>query len=135
MTDANTKVLKVGIASKDFIKARTIAIARGERKRKAGDPQVWFTSMSSLAQILSEQNRLLLEIIRKAKPGTLSELAIISGRKTSNLSRTLRTMESYKLVRIERHDNKVRPVVEWDKVDIEVPIAVHSKQYLARVRA
>lgn len=123
MTYTHSKVLKVGIASADFIKARTIAIAKGRRKRLPGDPQIWFTSIHSLAQVLSEPNRLLLELIRKEKPSTLTELATLSGRKPSNLSRTLKTMESFKLVRLEKIDNTVKPVVDWDKVDIEVALA------------
>jgi predicted transcriptional regulator len=83
---------------------------------------VWFTSIHSLAQVLSEPNRLLLEMIRSAKPETLSELAALSGRKVSNLSRTLKTMENYRLVRLEKREQTVRPVVDWDKVDIEVPL-------------
>jgi predicted transcriptional regulator len=61
-------------------------------------------------------------MIRTAKPSTWTELAVISGRKPSNLSRTLKTMESYKLVRLEKVDHTVRPVVDWDKIDIEVPL-------------
>ena len=117
------KVLKVGIASAAWLKARTIAIAKGRRKRIPGDPQVWFASIHSLAQVLSEPNRLLLDLIRTAKPSTLTELAVLSGRKPGNLSRTLKAMESYRLVRLERGGNTVRPVVDWDKVEIEVPLA------------
>ena len=123
MAGTRSKVLKVGVASADFIKARTLAIARGQRKRMPGEPQIWFTSIHSLAQVLSEPNRLLLELIRSAKPSTLTELAALSGRKPSNLSRTLKSMESFKLVRLEKIDNTVKPVVDWDRVDIEVALA------------
>jgi len=122
MGGSRSNVLKVGIASTAFVKARTIAIARGEHRRARDEPQVWFTSINSLAQVLSEPNRLLLELIRRAQPETLTELAELTGRKASNLSRTLRTMESYKLVRLERSARNVRPVVDWDKVDIEVTL-------------
>ena len=43
----------MGIASYDAMKARTLAIARGELKPKAGDPTVWFTSPESFAKLLS----------------------------------------------------------------------------------
>ena len=68
MTDMRLNVLKIGIASTGFIKARTFAVARGQRKRRPDDPLVWFTSINALAQVLSEPNRLLLELIRKARP-------------------------------------------------------------------
>jgi predicted transcriptional regulator len=36
--------LKVGIASYKEMKARTMAVARGERRVAADEPKVWFTS-------------------------------------------------------------------------------------------
>ena len=39
------KVLKIGIASREDMKARTLAIARGELKPGAVDPKVWFSSI------------------------------------------------------------------------------------------
>jgi predicted transcriptional regulator len=116
-------VLKIGIASAAFLKARTIAIAEGKQRRRPGEPRVWFTSINSVAQVLSEPNRALLELIRKSKPATMTDLAELSGRKESNVSRTLRTMENYGLVRLTRAGRTVRPVVDWDKVEIEVQLA------------
>ena len=49
--------LKVGIASYEEMKARTIAIARGERRVAPGEPTVWFTSTESFAKVLSAGNR------------------------------------------------------------------------------
>ena len=58
------KILKVGIASYADMKARTMAIARGELKPGPGDPKVWFPSTESLVRVLSEKNRLLLGTIQ-----------------------------------------------------------------------
>jgi predicted transcriptional regulator len=74
------KRLRVGIAPYEEMKARTIAIARGELKLKPGDPKVWFTSIESLIQVLSAKNRALLATIRKAGPQSLTELAQLTGR-------------------------------------------------------
>jgi predicted transcriptional regulator len=43
--------LKVGIASYEEMKARTMAIARGERRVRPGEPKVWVTE--SFAKVLS----------------------------------------------------------------------------------
>jgi predicted transcriptional regulator len=51
--------LKVGIATYEQMKARTLAIARGELRPKPGDPKVWFTSAESFARLLSNRNRAL----------------------------------------------------------------------------
>ena len=94
--------LKVGIASLDQFKERTMAIARGEYKVGPDEPKVWFSSIESFAKILSEPNRELLRVIAETEPQSLNELAERTGRAKSNLSRTLKTMERYGLVRFEK---------------------------------
>jgi hypothetical protein len=75
------KTLKIGIASYENMKARTMAIARGELKPNPGDPKVWFTSTESFAKVLSNKNRALLATIAATRPDSLQELAGRTGRK------------------------------------------------------
>ncbi len=103
------KVIKIGIAPQEKIRERVLAIAKGEIKPKASDPKIWFTSMRSLSQVLSDENRALLDVIRTARPESISELADITGRKQGNLSRTLKTMSRYGLVKMEKNERSVRP--------------------------
>jgi len=63
--------LKVGIASYEDMKARTLAVARGERRIAPGEPKVWFTSTESFAKVLSAGNRDLLRVIVEQAPGSL----------------------------------------------------------------
>lgn len=104
------KTIKIGIAPQAKICERILAIAKGELKPKPSDPKIWFTSMRSLAQVLSDENRALLDMIHDSKPDSITKLAHLSGRKQGNLSRTLKTMSSYGLVKMERRDHSVRPV-------------------------
>ena len=53
------RTLKVGIAGYDQMKARTLAMARGEYVPAKREPQVWFTSTESFAKVLSTNNRQL----------------------------------------------------------------------------
>jgi len=71
--------LKVGIASYEEMKARTMAVARGERGVAADEPKVWFTTTESFAKVLSAGNRELLRVIAEKAPGSLDELARITG--------------------------------------------------------
>lgn len=115
--------LKVGIASYDEMKSRTMRIARGEHRPRPGEPKVWFTSTESFAKVLSAGNRELLRIIAENAPGSLDELARLTGRAKSNLSRTLKTMESYGLVRLERGERgRIAPKVAHDRVELDLPI-------------
>ncbi len=106
-----SKKITIGIMPQDKIRERMLAIARGEYKPKASDPKIWFTSMRSLAEVLSDENRALLRVIEQAQPDSISVLAELTGRKQSNLSRTLKTMSSYGLVEMHKDKRQVRPVV------------------------
>ena len=75
------KVIKIGIAPQEKIRERVLAIASGEIKPKTSEPKIWFTSMRSLSQVLSDENRELLDVIRTSRPGSISELAGLTGRK------------------------------------------------------
>ncbi len=114
------KIIKIGIAPQEKIRARILAISKGEIKPKASDPTIWFTSMHSLSQVLSDENRTLLEIIRTAKPSSISELAQLTGRKQSNLSRTLKTMSQYGLVQMTKKDRGVQPVAQAEAYHLMV---------------
>lgn len=116
---SRARILRIGIASREQMKARTIAIARGEHRPTSDEPKVWFTSMELLAQVLSSKNTLLLEMIRRARPTSIKELAELTGRQVSNLSRTLRTMERYKLVKLEQTNGAVVPTVPYDRLAFE----------------
>lgn len=87
--------VKIGIATLEQYKARTMAIARGEYVPAADEPKVWFRSLESFARVLSDKNRELLTLIAQTQPGAVRELAEKTGRAVSNLSRTLKTMESH----------------------------------------
>ena len=114
------KVMKIGIASQQKIRQRVLAIAKGEITPKPSDPKVWFTSMRSLAEVLSDENRAMLDVIRQTNPNSISELAQLTGRKQGNLSRTLKTMSRYGLVRMEKNERSLRPVVLADSYQLSI---------------
>jgi predicted transcriptional regulator len=122
------KVMKVGIMSYRDMKARTIAIAKGKHRPSPGEPKVWFTSIKSLASVLSEENQALLQTIREHNPDSISELEEITGRAASNLTRTLHTLERYGLVALKETKPRqkrggrtpVKPVVLADGLDFRL---------------
>ena len=123
------KTLKIGIGGYDRMKARTMAIARGEHKPARGEPTVWFTSIESFAKVLSGRNRELLETIAREKPDSLTELAELAGRSKSNLSRTLKTMSRYGLVELsEGERGSVVPRVPYDQVRLDVSLKSGPRQ-------
>jgi len=104
------KTIVIGIMPQEQIRQRVLAIAQGAYKPKASEPKIWFTSMKSLAEVLSDDNRALLRVITETQPASISALALATGRKPSNLSRTLRTLSNYGIVDLKRESKHVRPV-------------------------
>lgn len=104
--------ITIGIMPQKEIRKRVYAIARGEYRPGPDEPKVWFTSMRSLAEVLSDDNRALLRVILETEPKSISALAETTGRKPSNLSRTLRTLSRYGIVCLERENRHVRPIVK-----------------------
>ena len=108
------RTITIGIMPQEKMRARALDIARGKYRPKPGEPKIWFPSMRSVAEILSDENRALLHVIRESQPSSLGELSQLTGRQVSNLSRTLKTMSNYGLVELKRAESgkQVRPVVK-----------------------
>src|SRR5260370_22893206 len=100
-------------------------VGRGAHRVSPHEPKVWFTSTESFAKVLSAGNRELLGVIAEKAPGSLDELARITGKAKSNLSRTLRTMEGYGLVRLERGERgRITPKVMHGRVELDLPLTL-----------
>lgn len=121
--------LRIGIAGYDRMKARTMAIARGEHKPSRDEPTVWLASVESFARVLSGHNRELLAVIAREQPGSLTELAALAGRSKSNLSRTLRTMSRYGLVELAAgRRGTLVPRVPYDRVSLDLPLTTSPRE-------
>ena len=109
------KILRIGIGSAADVKAYKAALAR-RRLWGSGEPESWVSSAQSLGKLLDENWPLLREI-RRRPPRSMSELAGRTGRSLPNLSRTLKSLESYGLVSIEPDDGlRKRPRVAYDRI-------------------
>jgi len=115
----NRKLLKIGIMPKTKFQAYTIAIAKGEYKPQPSEPKIWFASMKTLAQVLSDENQALLEIIDKTQPNSIQELAATTGKKSNHISQSLKTMERYGIVELVKTSKTVRPIVKATDFQIE----------------
>ena len=89
--------------------------------------------------MLSDENRELLRIIHDSKPQSIADLELTTGRKASNLSRTLRTMANYGLVRLEegsqgRGRRAVKPVAVARSVNLTLDIGFGDASAAGPVR-
>lgn len=90
---------------------------------------VWFDSLQSIASILSDKNRELINIIRQMKPSSIQELANITSREQSNLSRTLKTLEDHKIVTLEKVGKNLKPSVI--ATEFVIPISIQEQDLFA----
>ena len=85
------------------------AVARGERSAPKGAGGMTFDSVEALMRLLTPQNRQLLAVIRDKKPQSIAELATLTGRAQSNLTRTLGKLEAVGFVRMKNVDRRKVP--------------------------
>jgi predicted transcriptional regulator len=116
-------VVKIGIMSKEDYKHRTIAIAKGNYVPRNEEPKIWFESLQSMAQVLNSENQKLLQLIMENHPQSLKELEELTGRSSSNLSRTLKTMARYGIVELEKNQRKIVPRVKASDFQVEFGIS------------
>lgn len=116
-------IMNIGIMSRSDYAKRTLAIVKGKHKVQKSEPRIWFESLKSLSQVLSNENRELLKLIVTHQPQSLGELEKLSGRQKSNLSRTLKTLARFGIVELPKLEGgKLAPVVKATEFRIEFGI-------------
>jgi predicted transcriptional regulator len=117
--------LNVGIASYEEMKKWTMAVSSGKVKQSKDTPKIWFPSLKAAANLFTVENQQLLKIIADQHPASIAELEKLTHRKSSNLSRTLKKLEQYGLVRLVEGESPsmrgrkpVRPEVLVDVVNV-----------------
>lgn len=119
--------LNIGIAPYEEMKRWTMAVASGQVKAGRDTPKLWFTSLKAAANVFSEENRHLLKVIAEEHPQSIAELEKLTHRKASNLSRTLRKLEQYGVVRLVEGEagkgrKPLRPEVLVDSVNVSLTL-------------
>lgn len=120
------KAIKVGVMPFDDYQKRVLAIARGDHQRVIDEPKIWFESLQSMAQLLSPENQRLLTLIIEKEPKSLTELARISDRKKSNLSRTLKTLQQCGIIRLSTRKGRLVPEVAATRFQVEFGIELQA---------
>ncbi|HAT7074193.1 TPA: MarR family transcriptional regulator [Legionella pneumophila] len=117
------KTLQIGIMPRDKFQSRTIEIASGHYKPKKNEPKIWFSSIKSVCEVLNENNMKLLKIIAEQKPESIKELAVLSKRESSNLSRTLNTMARYGIIEMQKIGKNSKPIAKALDFNIQYSVA------------
>jgi len=96
------------------------AVARGERPAPADAAKPSFNSVEAVVRLLTPENRQLLAIIRDRKPGSIAELAQITGRAQPNLTRTLAKLEAAGFVKMKTVGRRKAPSAAVKRIVVEI---------------
>ena len=112
---------KYKVQSLSSLEAEMKAVARGKRKAPADAAQPSFNSVEALLRLLTPENRALLAALRKHKPGSIAELATLTGRAAPNVTRTIGKLVSAGLVELKTVKRRKVPVaiVSHLRIDID----------------
>lgn len=122
------RILHIGIAPRGYIHAHILKIANGSWRLESNEPKVWLTSMEALLHVLSKQNMLLTEMIGRADPRSVTELAQLVGRKKSNVLRSLKTLRDFEIVEYEEGERgRKAPRVKYDDFRIDGTFGSYEK--------
>ena len=112
---------KYKVQNLSSLEAEMKAVARGKRKAPADAARPSFNSVEALLRLLTPENRALLAALRKHKPGSIAELATLTGRAAPNVTRTIGKLVSAGLVELKTVQRRKVPVaiVSHLRIDID----------------
>lgn len=94
---------------KNAKKTRCVIGIKGQTIDPDYPVDIWFDSLKSVANVLSKENQQLLKVIAEQQPQSVTELATLTGRAVSNVSRTLKTLGKYNLVEMQSTKAMISP--------------------------
>lgn len=109
------------------LEAEMRAVARGEKRAPKDAGKTSFESVDVLMRLLTPENRVLMAVIRDRKPSSIAELAKLSGRAASNLTRTLQKLEAAGLIKMQTSNKTKAPVAAVKTVRVKIdPFSQHD---------
>ncbi len=112
---------KVLVTLEQF-KRDMIATAKGEAKAPSYAGKTVKLVPQAITDLLTDDNRSLLRTIDEMPPTSMTELAERTDRALSNLSRTLKKMESVGLVRMRKEGTRVWPELVSKRIQLTVDV-------------
>ena len=99
-------------------------LEQGEKVKK--HEGISFESLETMRKVLTEERLRILKIIKKYHPGSIYELAKMLKRDTKNVSDDVHYLAELALIEIEKGKSngreKTTPVVNYDKILLEIPV-------------
>lgn len=104
-------------------------LERGERDPLWAQDTLYFTSLEELRQVLTERRLELLRLIHKERPGSIKELAALSGRDFKNVNADVHLLARLGLLDLAEEEagpqrrGRKPPRVPYTAVSVEISLA------------
>ncbi|EJL6401216.1 transcriptional regulator [Vibrio navarrensis] len=113
-------IARIGISSEELIRKYMLNVAAGKINHVEDMPNIWFTSLTELSQVLTNDNIKLLNMIFHESKNSLVKLAKITGRSVEELSISIEKLTSKGFVRIDRCGNEDRLTTIYTSFEISM---------------
>ena len=120
------KKIKIGIRSvKDVfrdVKDTVNKIGAGQKLKTVTEPEMYFTSLEAFRKAITPKRLELLHIIKTERPSSVNELARMAHRDIKNVTADVKYLEQIGLIEKKTADHKSRPVINYDKIALEIAV-------------
>ncbi|MGR5165407.1 transcriptional regulator [Vibrio owensii] len=99
---------RIGIADEELVRKYMLDVAAGKLNNVEDIPNFWFVSLTELAQVLTNDNIKLLNMIDHERPNSVGKLSEITSRSVEELSISIDEIAAKGFVRIDRCGNEER---------------------------
>lgn len=99
---------RIGIADEELVRKYMLDVAAGKLNNVEDIPHFWFASLTDLAQVLTNDNIKLLNMIDHERSNSVGKLSEITGRSVEELSISIDEIAAKGFVRIDRCGNEER---------------------------
>ncbi|EMB2741160.1 transcriptional regulator [Vibrio parahaemolyticus] len=118
---------RIGIASEELVRKYILDISGGKIKHVEGMPNIWFTSLTELSQVLTNDNIKLLNMLSHERSNSVVKLAEITDRSVEELSISIEKLTSKGFVRIDRCGNEERLTTIYTSFEISMGKEVEAQ--------
>ncbi|HCE2271424.1 TPA: transcriptional regulator [Vibrio parahaemolyticus] len=99
-------IARIGIADEELVRKYILDVSAGKLNHVEDIPHFWFSSLTDLAQVLTNENIKLLYMISRDRANSVGKLSDITGRSVGELSISIDYLASKGFVRIDRCGNE-----------------------------
>lgn len=115
-----TMIARIGISDEELVRKYILDVSAGKLNHVEDIPHFWFSSLTELAQVLTNDNINLLYMISRERVNSVGKLAEITDRSVEELEVSIDKLTYKGFVRIDRCGNEKRITAIYTSFEILV---------------